>query len=379
MIFDKLVYILNVLYVVLCCHHGAFGKSNQSNSTSEAQFITCDGTKYLTIDDIQKSLVLEYQSTDKKTHNEIYLKKNAVIEFCAGQEYIVYNNTKIFLSKNILYKDISTSVVSKSKQSNNKKLLVTFDDYNEILVPLLVPNLVKIQQNQKTVQRIVIDAGHGGKDDGASNKTYGLKEKNLALQVALALQKKLTSITSGQKNKQTGNKYIVELTRAKDEFLGLQQRTQKANSANADLFICIHFNSAANQSAEGIEVLTYPRTSKKGKNIKPCNKNDILNLIAGYSFCSALCQSLQEVNRGVKMQELGVLSDLNCPGILLECGFLSNDATAKKFIQTSTNNSKNNKNVSVQNYILNTTYINNIVDAIVAGLDKYCTNLSFYQ
>ena len=360
-------------------------KQTNNNNKTNANFIVIDNVKYLTIDDVQKSLVLELYSSDSKTHNATYYKGNARIEFCAGHDYIIYNSTKIFLSKQILYREIDNKNNVKkrslfSKLIDHRRLLISFEDYNEVLLPLLVPHLISVQHYSKTVKRIVIDAGHGGKDDGTSNKSYGLKEKDLALQVALALQKKLNSITVVNSKKQRENKYIVELTRTKDEFLELTTRSQKTNNFKADLFICIHFNSAENKNAEGIEILSYPRKSKKCSNIKPGNKNDILNLVAGYSFCSVLCPSLNEVNRGVKMQELGVLRELNVPGILIECGFLSNDKTAKKFLTTSASNHKQiNKTTNTQTYIVNTEYINKIVDALTCGIEKYNKNLSLFK
>lgn len=91
-------------------------------------------------------------------------------------------------------------------------------------------------------KRIVIDAGHGGHDPGAvgPNKLY---EKDVVLDIALKLRELL------QKNAN----YEVFLTRDKDVFIPLEQRTAIANSKNADLFVSIHANASSNRSAKGIE------------------------------------------------------------------------------------------------------------------------------
>lgn len=81
---------------------------------------------------------------------------------------------------------------------------------------------------------VVIDAGHGGKDAGATDN--GVKEKDINLGVALQLRELLKKQIKGAK---------VVLTRDKDEYLTLQQRADVANKAKGNIFISIHTNSAA--------------------------------------------------------------------------------------------------------------------------------------
>lgn len=93
---------------------------------------------------------------------------------------------------------------------------------------------------------VVIDAGHGGHDPGAvANR---LKEKNINLDIALKLGKKIQQNCSDTK---------VIYTRSKDVFVTLKGRTEIANKAKADLFISIHTNSAGNTSAKGTETYIY--------------------------------------------------------------------------------------------------------------------------
>ena len=100
-----------------------------------------------------------------------------------------------------------------------------------ILVTMLLICFFSVSAEQFT---IVIDAGHGGKDVGAVDNQ--VKEKDINLAVALELgsliKKKLDDVK-------------VVYTRDKDTYLTLQQRAEKANKANGDLFVSIHTNSVA--------------------------------------------------------------------------------------------------------------------------------------
>ncbi len=91
------------------------------------------------------------------------------------------------------------------------------------------------------VSRVVIDAGHGGHDPGA--KANGLNEAELTLDVAMRLKRLL--------EKQPGIEVVM--TREKDVFIPLEERTAIANREGADLFLSIHANASRNQQARGVE------------------------------------------------------------------------------------------------------------------------------
>jgi N-acetylmuramoyl-L-alanine amidase len=94
----------------------------------------------------------------------------------------------------------------------------------------------------KPKTRIVVDAGHGGHDPGAIGPG-GLREKDVTLAIALELAKIL------------GNSplYDVKLTRDRDVYLTLEERTVIANRFNADLFLSVHINASPRRDARGIE------------------------------------------------------------------------------------------------------------------------------
>lgn len=104
-------------------------------------------------------------------------------------------------------------------------------------------------QNQVRFQTIVIDPGHGGKDSGAIGPS-GLKEKDVALEVALKLKNLI--------KKNLGIRVI--LTRTGDYIVPLEERTAIANNNKADIFISIHVGASINQKVKGFN--TYSRGLK---------------------------------------------------------------------------------------------------------------------
>ncbi len=102
-------------------------------------------------------------------------------------------------------------------------------------------------KKQKRRFTVLIDPGHGGRDEGAKGKF--LKEKEVTLKIAKKLKKRLEE-----------EGYNVQLTREDDRFVSLSERTALANSISAGLFISIHINSSRNKRARGIEVYYFDKT-----------------------------------------------------------------------------------------------------------------------
>ena len=147
---------------------------------------------------------------------------------------------------------------------------------------------------------IVIDAGHGGFDRGGiPGQRVG--EKNLTLDVALRLKLKLQAAG-----------YRVVMTRDTDVFVPLPSRVAIANSYRNAIFICIHFNSATRSGANGVETYYYRRDSAS------LAANIHRNVIAG----------APSENRGIRRRGYYVLRKTAIPGVLVECGFLTNPSEA---------------------------------------------------
>lgn len=157
---------------------------------------------------------------------------------------------------------------------------------------------------------IVLDAGHGGKDPGAVNGTK--YEKVAALQIA----KKV-----GEKLKAKG--YNVKYTRSKDVYFTLQERCTMSNNWDADIFVCIHLNAATNKDAKGIETWRYQNVGSTTKKLADEVQTELIAATGAK-------------NRGVKTTtNLYVLKHTVASACLIECGFISNDAEAKKLFTSS--------------------------------------------
>ena len=108
--------------------------------------------------------------------------------------------------------------------------------------PIPKGKLTLAQQLGLCVRTIVVDPGHGGKDPGAIGPT-GLREKDVVLKVAKLIKKELERRLDAK----------VILTRSKDRFLPLEERTAIANAKKADLFVSIHCNAAPSRRLKGVE------------------------------------------------------------------------------------------------------------------------------
>jgi N-acetylmuramoyl-L-alanine amidase len=191
------------------------------------------------------------------------------------------------------------------------------------------------------INRIVIDAGHGGHDTGTIGPT-GLMEKDLCLDVALRLGKIIQQKLPGAD---------VIYTRSDDTFIPLEDRTRIANEAKADLFVSIHANSSPDHGARGVE--TYylnlkgspeamevaareNAVSQEGihdledmvKKIARTEKIDESKELAT-DVQDSLAKRVQktakvERDRGVRKAPFVVLIGADMPSILTEISFLSN-------------------------------------------------------
>lgn len=158
---------------------------------------------------------------------------------------------------------------------------------------------------------MVIDAGHGGSDSGATGN--GLKEKNLNLAIVLAAKKYFDN----------DSRFKVYYTRTADTYPSLDDRCKLANNNNVDLFLCVHINSASS-SARGTETLYNPN-----RNLATA-KNGITSKDFATAMQKAVVETTGFTNRGLKSRtNLRVLNQTNMPACLIEYGFISNTTEAR--------------------------------------------------
>jgi N-acetylmuramoyl-L-alanine amidase len=217
------------------------------------------------------------------------------------------------------------------------------------------------------LRRIVVDAGHGGKDPGAIGPR-GTKEKDVTLALAHVLAKRLKKEFGCQ----------VVLTRDKDVYLALEERTALANRIGADLFISIHANASTNRSVRGVETyyLNFSKNDKaaavaareNGTSLKQVGDLEMIlfDLMANSKIneSSRLAAEIQSSlvgnlgrhyseikDHGVRQGPFYVLLGATMPSVLVETAFISNKAEEDRL--------KNSK------------FQGRAADAIVAGVKKF--------
>jgi len=194
---------------------------------------------------------------------------------------------------------------------------------------------------------IVVDAGHGGKDQGAKSKK-GLHEKDVNLTIARHVKTILVNRF----------KYRVVMTRKNDTFIPLKERSEIANNRNAELFVSIHANAAERKSAHGIETYFLGTTNndralataarENGELVRSVKDDQVQQILASLitttkiNDSSRLAGTVQEnlfrssrkkfrelKNLGVKEGPFYVLHGADMPSILVEVGFLTNRKEAR--------------------------------------------------
>ncbi|WP_199495818.1 N-acetylmuramoyl-L-alanine amidase family protein [Helicobacter pylori] len=241
--------------------------------------------------------------------------------------------------KEIPKKEIPKKEIPKKEAENESKNQVFIAEKNDTF----------IKTKRKKHKKIVLDAGHGGKDCGAMSANL-VCEKDIVLEVVKFLHKEL---------KKRG--YSVLLTRDKDIYIDLVARTELANKKSADLFISVHANSIPKRStsnAHGIETyfLSTARSERARKVAEQENKDNV-NLMDYFSKSLLLnslntqrlivsnklaidvqygmLQSIRKnypdvVDGGVREGPFWVLAGALMPSILIEIGYNSHAIESKR-------------------------------------------------
>ena len=185
---------------------------------------------------------------------------------------------------------------------------------------LIDPVLRKGALRRHKLTTVMIDPGHGRQDTGAMGARY--KEKNLVLQLGKSLKKALVA-----------NGFKVFMTRSSDTFLSLKERNSLVAKLKPDIFISLHCNAAGSKKASGIETFCVTPSGEasssesSSKNSKLLgNNHDKENARLAFEIQKSLIRSTKAKDRGLKFARFFVLKNINCPGVLVETGFLSNDA-----------------------------------------------------
>ena len=219
-------------------------------------------------------------------------------------------------------------------------------DVETLLAPLFRPSEHLMNLHVGT---IVLDPGHGGKDRGSEGQRPSV-EKQLSLDVCRRIRKLLIN-----------DSVSVQLTRVDDRFLELSQRSIIAKDMGGDLFVSVHFNSAGNTNASGVEVYALTAATCRSTSDNGGRKPDT-RTYAGHRYNASnallakhihhqLLKATRANDRGLRRARFAVLREAPCPAILVECGFLSNAAEEDR--------------------ILSSFYRQRVAEGIAAGIRDY--------
>ncbi|MCG8533379.1 MAG: N-acetylmuramoyl-L-alanine amidase [Desulfovibrionales bacterium] len=233
-----------------------------------------------------------------------------------------------------------------------------------------IPDL--IEQLGLTVQTVMIDAGHGGKDPGASRNR--IREKDYVLKTAKMLGKKLKA-----------KGFNVVYTRATDVFIPLEERTAKANVQKVDLFISLHINANRKTRVNGIETyyLNLARSKSARRvaarenaisekrisdlqfiltdlmlNSKMQESKALAELVLKNMVSTVRARGWKSKSNGVRSAPFYVLMGAKMPSILVELGYCSNATEAKR--------------------LRSDRYLDQLAEGIAKGVMTYKKNLKNY-
>lgn len=268
------------------------------------------GVEYVRLAEVARILDLGFAPANQGRHGAL-TATGLSASFSSEARECVINRQRVFLGEPVIFAD--------------QALHVSRIDFEKCLVPLLRPGRgVALAPPPRT---IVLDPGHGGKDTGTS-----VNEKAYALDVARRAKALLEAAG-----------YRVILTRDSDVFIDLPQRAALANLNRADVFVSLHFNALPRDSrTSGVEVFSFApqfqrsaeawslaRRNDAESTASPANRFDHFSVMLASAVHRRFLDDLKSYDRGKKLAHWGVLRPLNCPGILVECGFLTSDTEAR--------------------------------------------------
>ncbi|MFP4281233.1 MAG: N-acetylmuramoyl-L-alanine amidase [Opitutales bacterium] len=264
------------------------------------------GLDYLELREVGAGLGMEAHAADGGDSLRLHSEWSELV-FRPGSREAAFNGLRVFLGWPV--------------REARGRLWIAESDYEHTVRPLLSPQTFA---PFPTVRRILLDPGHGGRDPGTSHPGLKLFEKHLTLDLARRLARLLEE-----------EGYEVVFTREDDRYVDLTERSLMAGRVDADLFLSLHFNAAGNDRVEGVETYVLPplgqpssaRTSlhASDRRLYRGNAHDPWNALLGYLVHRELTGLPRAQDRGLRRARFTVLLGLDCPGILLEGGFVTHD------------------------------------------------------
>jgi N-acetylmuramoyl-L-alanine amidase len=270
--------------------------------------VKMEGRDYVSLDSV-KSFYNFAKFT--RSGQDVYLENPKVeMKLRVGAMECFMNNVKFVFSYPVI--------------TSGSKVLVSRMDLVKLIDPVLRPNYIA---NAGDFRTVIVDAGHGGKDAGATNPLGSEAEYTLKLAGKVKTQLEAKG-------------YKVVMTRTSDRFMSLQERVTIANAVRDNaLFISVHFNSGGKE-ARGIETFTLSPQgiAHYGSNLKASdfgmrngNSHDSANIALATAVHGSVMRRLgnNTFDRGIKRARWSVLSGVRHPAILFEAGFVSHPYEAR--------------------------------------------------
>ncbi len=234
--------------------------------------------------------------------------------------HTIYPGQNFSLANNFFYSPLKRRLLMLAKNKNprvsyiSRLLVLPLAAIVFFAFTLKVKNRNPNLYDGKTIT-VVIDAGHGGDDNGAVSND-GIKEKD----ITLAIARKIAESNS--------NSHIQILLSRKDDYpLSVKDRVEFAKSNGADMFISLHVNTAADKQLNGFSVLIDKDNGKQ-------------NLLLGSALINELRKTYNTQDQlGARAKGVWVLDHNSCTAALVECGYLSNSSD-EAFITNSANQDK---------------------------------------
>lgn len=255
-----------------------------------------------------KEEIKKYKRTDFSYYTYSFVHKNARSKrFPQEYQYTLY--TKKYFDENLknshlhFRNDTLKMVFSEAKKDWKKvdKILSPKKEVDTVVWYTKEKEGYNLYVNEKKEKKIiVIDAGHGGTDLGATKDDFN--EKSL-----------ISEITKKIKAMYSDSDITVLYTRTEDEFVNLKDRTDFINANNPDLVISLHINNNKNTEANGFEIFVTEKTDLFDKTKLLAEK------------LSSKLSKTQLRNRGIKIAPFWILRNSTCPSMVVELGFISNE------------------------------------------------------
>ncbi|MEE9348764.1 MAG: N-acetylmuramoyl-L-alanine amidase [Flavobacteriaceae bacterium] len=223
-------------------------------------------------------------------------------------------NNSFALSNNFFNSHLKKRIMmlqkSQTKKINQVKYLLLIPLIALFLYAFNTKEIITHKNNSNNYSKkvVVIDVSHGGKDAGA--EVDGVLEKDIVLDIS----KRIKSLYKGDA--------IIKFTREKDEYISLNDRVIEVNKLDPSLLISLHVDNAKNTRINGISASISEENSafEQSKMIASKLLNNIVN------------DELK--NGGLLKRNFKIIKEANCPAILLEIGFLSNNKN-RKYIKSN--------------------------------------------